>query len=56
MKMIAAATVSRRRKLPAPEPPNTVPMLVPPPNAAPMPPPLPAWSRTVSIKKMQTST
>ena len=56
MKTTAAPTVSRRRKLPAPEPPNTVPMLEPPPKAAPIPPPLPACSSTVSIKKMQTMT
>jgi len=55
MKIVAAAAVSRRRNVDAPEPPNTVAAL-PPPNAPPMPPPLPSWRSTVSIRNRHTMT
>lgn len=55
MKIAAADAVSLRRKLEAPEPPNTVAAL-PPPKAAPMLPPLPDCNSTVSIRKSDTTT
>src|SRR5262245_34401555 len=55
MNATAVPAVSRVRKFPAPEPPNTVcaPEL---PNARPMPPPLPAWSSTTRMRNTHTST
>lgn len=55
MKMIAAAAVSLRRNVEAPEPPKTVAAL-PPPKAPPMPPPLPDCKSTVSIRNSDTMT
>ena len=55
MKTTAVMAVSRVRKLPAPEDPNTV-WLPAPPKAMPMPPPLPAWSSTTRIRNTQTMT
>jgi len=55
MKTAAVIEVSRVRKLPAPEEPNTV-WLPAPPKAIPMPPPLPACSRTTRIRNTHTST
>jgi hypothetical protein len=53
----AVIDVSRVRKFPAPDEPNTVWLPPPPPpNAIPMPPPLPACRRTTRIKNRQTTT
>jgi hypothetical protein len=55
MKMKAEPAVTLRRNVDAPEPPNTVPALLPP-NAPPMPPPLPDCKSTVSIRNRHTMT
>lgn len=55
MKMTAATAVNLRRNVEPPEPPNTVPALLPP-NAPPMPPLLPDCSKIVRTKKSETMT